>query len=518
MLLYMAVCLVLGFVAWRRTRTLGDFILGGRSLGSWVTALSAQATDMSGWLLMGLPGLAYASGFDSVWLLVGLVAGTWLNWRWVAAPLREATERCGDSLTLPDYFEHRFADDTRMLRALSALLILVFFIVYTSSGFVASGRLFEALFGLPYVEAMFWGMFVMLAYTFLGGFLAVSWSDVLQGSLMFFALVIVALLGVSVAGGAEVAIQRLNALDPELLNPFIADHGKHLGWIGIASLLAWGLGYSGQPHIVARFMAARSAAHIVVARRVAMVWVTVVLIAAVLVGLSGRLVLPQPLTGTDTEKVFIVMSTTFLHPAIAGFCLAGVMAAIMSTASAQLLVASSAVAQDFYGSLLRPRASATELLWAGRSSVLGIALLAFVLGRNPGSKVLALVAWAWAGFGAAFGPAVILSLYWTGMTRAGAFSGILVGGLTVILWRLAAVRGTVFALYELIPGFALSALAIVLVSVLTRSEEPSQPPGHSGERVRRSGKSHSPIVRASKLSEHSVQDQDLDNPCRRPLP
>ena len=464
MVLYMAICLGLGVLAWRRTRTLGDFILGGRSLGSWVTALSAQATDMSGWLLMGLPGLAYASGFDSVWLLLGLAVGTWLNWRWVAAPLREATERLGDALTLPDYLERRFEDRSRMLRALSAAFILVFFVFYTSSGFVAAGRLFEALFGLPYVEAMFWGTAVMLVYTFLGGFLAVSWSDVLQGSLMFVALVMVAVMGLALAGGPGETFARLEALDASLLDPFAADGGETLGAIGILSLLAWGLGYAGQPHILARFMAARSVAHITVARRVAMGWVIVVLVAAVVVGLTGRLVLPQPLTGTDTEKVFIVMSTTFLHPALAGLCLAGVMAAIMSTASAQLLVASSAFAQDFYGSLFRRGAGRAELLWAGRLAVLGIAALAFVLALDPDSTVLGLVAWAWAGFGAAFGPAIILSIYWPRMTRAGAFAGILVGGATVIFWKQFAHLGGVFALYELLPGFLLSALAIVLVS------------------------------------------------------
>ena len=464
MVLYMGICLGLGVLAWRRTRTLGDFILGGRSLGSWVTALSAQATDMSGWLLMGLPGLAYASGFDSVWLLLGLAVGTWLNWRWVAAPLREATARLGDALTLPDYFERRFEDRSRLLRTLTAGFILVFFVFYTSSGFVAAGRLFEALFGLPYVEAMLWGTAVMLAYTFLGGFLAVSWSDVLQGSLMFIALVMVAALGLALAGGPGETLARLEALDASLLDPFAADGGETLGAIGILSLLAWGLGYAGQPHILARFMAAKSAGHITVARRVAMGWVIVVMVAAVVVGLTGRLVLPQPLTGTDSEKVFIVMSTTFLHPALAGICLAGVMAAIMSTASAQLLVASSAFAQDFYGSLFRRDAGRAELLWTGRLAVLGIALLAFVMALDPDSTVLGLVAWAWAGFGAAFGPAIILSLYWPRMTRAGALAGIVVGGVTVIAWKQFAHLGGVFALYELLPGFVLSALAIVLVS------------------------------------------------------
>lgn len=467
MALYMAACLVLGGIAWRRTRSLDDFILGGRSLGSWVTALSAQATDMSGWLLMGLPGLAYASGFDSIWLLLGLLAGTWLNWRFVAAALRDATERFGNALTLPDYLEYRFSDRSHGLRAVSAIVILLFFVFYTSSGFVAAGRLFEALFGIPYFEAMLWGTAAMLAYTFLGGFLAVSWSDVLQGTLMFFTLILVAIIGVVMVGGVEATFVRLDALDAQLLDPFIADGGAELGWIGIASLLAWGLGYFGQPHILARFMAARSTEHITVARRVALVWVISVLIAAVVVGLTARLVLPNALSGPDTEKVFIEMSTAFLPPVFAGICLAGVMAAIMSTASAQLLVASSALANDLYRSLWRRDASQVELLWIGRLAVLMIALFAIWLARNPENTVLSLVAWAWAGFGAAFGPVVILSLYWKSMTRSGAFAGIIVGGLTVVVWKQCASLGGVFELYELVPGFALSMIAILVVSRLT---------------------------------------------------
>jgi sodium/proline symporter len=395
------------------------------------------------------------------------LVGTWLNWRFIAAPLRDATEHFGNALTLPDYLEYRFDDRTHSLRALSAIVILLFFVFYTSSGFVAAGRLFEALFGIPYIEAMLWGTAAMLAYTFLGGFLAVSWSDVLQGTLMFFTLVLVAILGVAMAGGVESTFNRLESLDAQLLDPFIADDGATLGWIGIASLLAWGLGYFGQPHILARFMAARSAEHITVARRVAMGWVVTVLVAAVVVGLSARLVLPIELNGPDTEKAFIVMSTTFLPPIFAGICLAGVMAAIMSTASAQLLVASSALANDLYRSLWRRAASRAELLWIGRLAVLVIAALAMWLARNPENTVLSLVAWAWAGFGAAFGPVVILSLYWQSMTRAGALAGILVGGMTVVLWKQLAPLGGVFELYELVPGFLLSTAAIMLTSRMT---------------------------------------------------
>ncbi len=471
MVIYMAICLVLGAVAYRRTSTLGDFILGGRSLGSYVTAFSAQATDMSGWLLMGLPGLAYLSGFDAVWMVMGLVAGTYLNWKFVAAPLRTATERLDNALTLPDYFERRFDDSWRLLRTVSAIFILVFFVFYTSSGFVAAGRLFEALFGLPYVQAMFWGSIAMLAYTFFGGFLAVSWSDVLQGSLMLIALVLVAALGLNLAGGFGETLARLDSLDATLLEPLVGDDGAVLGWVGIASLAGWGLGYAGQPHILARFMAARSADTLEPARRVAMTWVIVVLAAAVVVGLTGRLVLEHELTGGDHEKVFIIMASTFFPPAIAGICLAGIMAAIMSTASAQLLVASAAFAEDIYKGLFRRGAGRAELLWCGRLAVVAIAILAFCLALNPGSTVLGLVAWAWAGFGAAFGPAIILSLYWPRMTRAGAIAGIVAGGITVIAWKQLAVHGGIFGLYELVPGFALAMLAIWLVSLVTSRKE-----------------------------------------------
>lgn len=465
---YMAVCLLLGFIAYRRTTTLGDFILGGRKLGSWVTALSAQASDMSGWLLMGLPGLAYLSGFDAIWLVIGLIAGTWANWRFIAAKLRARTEQLSDSLTLPDYFERRFGDRSRLLRTISAAFILVFFAFYTSSGFVASGKLFATLFDMPYVEAMFWGSIVMLAYTFFGGFLAVSWSDVLQGTLMFVALVLVAWMGLSLAGGIGPSLDQIAARDPSLLDPWIGSGNEALGWIGILSLVGWGLGYAGQPHILARFMAIRRVEELTAARRVAMGWVITVLAAAVIVGLTGLLVLDEPLAGADSEKVFILMSTQFFHPAIAGICLAGIMAAIMSTASAQLLVSSSAFAEDFYRGLFRPDAGRGELLWVGRAAVLAIAVIAFGLGLDPDSKVLSLVAWAWAGFGAAFGPAIILSLYWERMTRNGALAGIVVGGLTVIVWP--QLEGELFALYELVPGFVLSWLAIWVVSITARGQ------------------------------------------------
>lgn len=461
--IYMGICLLLGFIAWRRTANLSDYILGGRSLGSWVTALSAQATDMSGWLLMGLPGLAYASGFDAAWMAGGLILGTWANWRFVAAPLRTRTEQLRNALTLPDYFEYRFDDASRLLRTISAILILVFFVFYTSSGFVAAGKLFQTLFGIPYVPAMFWGSVVMLVYTFFGGFLAVSWSDVLQGTLMFVALIVVAVLGLSLAGGFEATMTALAARNPELLDPWIADNGAALGWIGIASLVGWGLGYPGQPHVLARFMAIKSASQMRTARHVAMTWVIIVLAAAILVGLTGVLALPT-LQGADAEKVFILLSTMHLHPVLAGICLSGILAAVMSTAAAQILVSSSAFAQDIYKGLLRPQSQGKELLWVGRGAVLSIAVLAFVLAINPENTVLGLVAWAWAGFGATFGPAIVMSLYWDRMTRNGALAGMVVGGLTVMLWKQG--NGQLFELYEIIPGVLFSSVAIWAVSAL----------------------------------------------------
>jgi sodium/proline symporter len=466
---YLAVILLMAYVAYRRTANLSDFILGGRSLNSWVTALAAQASDMSGWLLMGLPGLAYLAGFEAVWMVAGLLAGTYLNWKLVAQRLREATEKLNDALTLPDYFERRFNDDTRLLRLIAGAFVLFFFALYTSSGFVAAGKLFETLFGIPYLWAMLLGGGSIVAYTFFGGFLAISWADVMQGSLMFFALIIVAAMGLYHVGGAAGIADTLNAMNAELLDPFTNSSGAALGWVGILSLAGWGLGYCGQPHILARFMAIRDSRNMGAARRIAMVWQTTVLLAALLIGVTGLGVLDRQLSGADAEKVFIFMSVEFFPPVIAGICLSAILAAVMSTASAQLLVSSSAFAEDFYKGLFRKDATRGELLWTGRLAVLGVALVALWLARDPDSRVLELVAWAWAGFGAAFGPTVILSLYWRDMNRAGALAGVIVGGLTTIVWPMFRGTAPIFDLYELVPGFVFSTLAIVIATRMRRN-------------------------------------------------
>lgn len=464
--IYLVVMLGIGFYAWRRTNTHSDFVLGGRSLGSWVAALSASASDMSGWLLLGLPGYAYLSGVESVWLAGGLLLGTWLNWRFVAARLRVDSEQAGNALTLPEYLSNRFHDGSGLIRVVSALFILLFFLFYTSSGLVAGGKLFESVFGLPYVWAVAAGTLTIILYTAFGGFLAVSWTDLVQGLLMAAALVAVPLMVLGF-GDSGIDISRLPA---NLLDPFTDREGNPLGWIAIVSLLAWGLGYFGQPHILARFKAVQSVRLIPRARRIAVSWVALTLTAACLVGMSGISLFAPPLA--DAEKVFIRLVDLLFNPLIAGICLAAILAAIMSTADSQLLVASSAFTGDLYKTLFRKAATDRELVIVGRLAVLSIALAAFILALDPQSKVLDLVAYAWAGFGAAFGPAVVLSLYWPGMTRWGALGGILAGGTTVVVWK--QLEGGVFDLYEIVPGILVSVAVIVLVSLIEGSKNLTQ--------------------------------------------
>jgi sodium/proline symporter len=460
---YFALVLLIGWLAYRRTQDLSDFILGGRRLGSGVAALSAGASDMSGWLLLGLPGLAYASGLGSLWLAGGLLLGTWLNWRLVAARLRVFSAAYGDALTLPEYLANRFGDPGGWLRGLSAFFILLFFLIYTGSGLVAGGKLFEAVFGLPYVWAVAAGTLAILLYTAVGGFLAVSWTDVLQGLLMAFAMVAVPVAAVSLAGGPGEALSRLEAKDPALLSLFTGSGGEALGLLGILSLAAWGLGYFGQPHILARFKAIRDTAAVGPARRIAVTWAAVTMAGAILTGMAGVLVLDAPLTGDEREKVFIHLVDLLFHPAIAGICLAAILAAIMSTADSQLLVSSAAFTEDFYRRVLPREPSPRELVAVGRVSVAVLAGVAFLIALDSDALVLDLVAYAWAGFGAAFGPVLVLSLYWPRMTRRGALAGVLVGGLTVVIWK--PLDGGLFDLYEIVPGMLFATLAAMAASL-----------------------------------------------------
>lgn len=467
-LIYIVLMLAIGYIAYKRTTNLSDYILGGRSLGPLPSALSAGASDMSGWLLLGLPGYAYAAGYEAIWIAVGLLAGTWLNWLFVAKRLRTYSFAAGDSLTLPSFFENRFNDTSRVLRVISAFFILLFFLFYTSSGLVAGGKLFETVFQLDYEIAVIVGAVAVVSYTFFGGFLAVVWTDVIQGLLMFAALLLVPIMAITADGGWSATQMAMEAKNPEFLNAFTGTDGTALGAMAILSLLGWGLGYFGQPHILARFQAIRSEADVPTARRIAVLWSAFGLFGALLVGFAAIGYFDTALE--DGEKAFILLVDALFHPIIAGILLAAILAAIMSTADSQLLVSSSALAEDFYKALFRRDASQSELVWVGRFAVVGIAVVATALAFDPDSKVLTLVSYAWAGFGAAFGPALILSLYWKRMTKMGAVAGIVVGGATVVIWG--NMSGGILDLYEIIPGFLFATIAIVGVSLATA--EPSR--------------------------------------------
>ncbi|MCE8035671.1 MAG: sodium/proline symporter PutP [Halomonas sp.] len=464
---YLLLMLGIGIVAYKRTTNLSDYILGGRSLGPWTSAISAGASDMSGWLLLGLPGAAYVSGISASWIAVGLLIGTWLNWLIVARRLRLYSFKVSDALTLPEYFANRFRDNSQLLRVISAVFILMFFLFYTSSGLVAGGRLFETVFGYDYTVAVTIGTIAVISYTFFGGFLAVSWTDLIQGLMMAAALAIVPIIAFGDLGGTAGAGAALADESAYMLAWFRdASTGEALTFIGIVSSLAWGLGYFGQPHILARFAAIRSDRDIPTARRIAVTWTAIALISSVAVGLLGVGFVQRDLA--DGETVFMVMVNLIFHPVIAGILLAAILAAIMSTADSQLLVSSSALTDDFYKAIFRKDASQTELVWVGRLAVIAIAVLAYLLALNPDATVLDLVAYAWAGFGAAFGPALIMSLYWRRMNKWGALAGIVVGGVTVVVW--AELSGGIFDLYEIVPGVILAYIAIVVASLAT--EEP----------------------------------------------
>ena len=458
--LYLGLMLWIGFWAYKKTTNLSDYILGGRSLGPWPSALSAGASDMSGWLLLGMPGYAYVAGWEASWLGLGLILGTYLNWLIVAPRLRVYSQLAGDSLTLPQYFSNRFGDKIA-IRVISAFFILLFFLFYTSSGLVAGGKLFESVFGLDYTVAVTIGTIAVVSYTFFGGFLAVSWTDLVQGLLMAAALILVPIAAFIHLGDSPSNI--LATANPELLDPFTKASGEALGWVSILSLLAWGLGYFGQPHILARFKAIKSKDDIKPARRIAVTWSLIGLLGAFFVGIAGIGYFETPLA--DSETVFISLVQALFHPLVAGILLAAILAAIMSTADSQLLVSSAALTEDFYKSLFNKQAAPESLVKIGRLAVVAIAIIAWLLALDPDSSVLGLVSYAWAGFGAAFGPAIILSLFWQRMNRFGCLAGILVGGVTVVIWK--QLSGGLFDIYEIVPGFILATIAIIAVSLAT---------------------------------------------------
>ncbi|GGU13586.1 sodium/proline symporter PutP [Nocardioides albus] len=465
---YMVAMLGIGAWAYRRTSNLDDYMLGGRDLGPMVSALSAGASDMSGWLLMGLPGAIYATGLMEGWIAVGLTVGAWLNWKIVAPRLRTYTEVSGDSITVPSFLENRLKDSSRLLRMASGAVILVFFTFYVSSGIVAGGVFFESSFNTDFHTGMLVVTAVVVAYTLFGGFLAVSYTDFVQGTIMLLALILVPVVGVFATGGPAETLDSIRAVDPSRLSMV-----EGATFLGVVSALAWGLGYFGQPHIIVRFMALRSAGEAASARRIGIGWMLLSLFGAVGTALVGIAYYQQnpDATLTDPEAVFIALGQILFHPLIAGIMLAAVLAAIMSTISSQLLVTSSALVEDLYKAVFKNDASDRQLVMFGRLAVLGIAVVAAVLAWPQRGTVLDLVGYAWAGFGGSFGPIILLALWWRKLTAAGALAGLVVGAVTVVVW------GNIDALssqmYEIVPGFVLNMIVAVGVSLLTYRENPA---------------------------------------------
>lgn len=462
--LYIIAMVGIGFYAYKATTNFSDYILGGRSLGSFVTALSAGASDMSGWLLMGLPGAIYTTGLCEAWIAIGLTFGAWLNWLFVAGRLRVHTEIQNNALTLPDYFTNRFNDHKKILRITSALIILIFFSIYCASGMVAGARLFESIFHMDYTVALWLSAIATISYVCVGGFLAISWTDTFQAAMMLFALLLTPIFTyLAVTGDGQAFTQLIATARPHAFSLF-----SNVTGVAIISSLAWGLGYFGQPHILVRFMAADSVKSIPAARRIGMSWMILCLAGALGAGFFGIAFFqanPNLAHGVQAnpEVIFMELTKILFNPWIAGIVLAGILAAVMSTLSCQLLVCSSTLTEDFYKAFLRKNASQKELVWVGRLMVLAISVFAIWLASNPNSKVLGLVSYAWAGFGAAFGPLILLSLLWKRMTLKGAVLGMLVGAITVILWKNLLDS---LGIYEILPGFIFATITIVVVSLL----------------------------------------------------
>ena len=468
---YLLGMLGIGFYAYRRTKTGRDFLLAGRDLSPRVAALSAGASDMSGWLLMGLPGALYATGLIEAWIAIGLTLGTWLNWLIVAPRLRVYSELSSDTITMPAFFEQRFRDRTRLIRSVSAAIILVFFIFYVASMLVASGAFFESAFGWPYMVGLLVVGGVTLAYTAFGGFLGVSLTDVAQGLLMLAALVSVPIIATVQLGGPGQVMSLINEADLQAGIDHLSFTGGGLSgasMLVIISGLAWGLGYFGQPHILARFFAIRSHGDVKTARRIGTGWVILCMGGAVLTGLIGVAWFHdagEPLDNPET--VFLLLSQILFHPFVAGLVLAAVLAAIMSTMSSQLLVSSSALVEDIYGLFKRSPDARTQL-WLGRGSVVFVTIVAVLIAQDPDSTVLALVGFAWAGFGAAFGPMVLMALYWKRVTAMGALAGMISGAAVSYIWGTVPAIKEAINLYEIVPGVIVHFIVAIVVSLLTK--------------------------------------------------
>jgi sodium/proline symporter len=459
--IYLAGMLLIGLYAYRKTSNLTDYMLGGRSLGPAVTALSAGAADMSGWLLMGLPGGIYVTGLADVWIAIGLTIGAYLNWLLVAPRLRSYTQIANNSITIPSYLENRFKDNTKLLRIVSGIVILIFFTFYVSSGMVSGAVFFQNSFNTSYQTGLYIVGGVCIAYTLFGGFLAVSYTDFIQGLMMLIALLLVPAIGIFHTGGPIKTFETIRSIDPTLLNLF-----KGTSILGIISAMAWGLGYFGQPHIIVRFMAITTVRETKSARRIGMGWMIFSLLGTILTALIGLAFFHQHTGYTlkNPEAVFIELGQILFHPLFAGFVLAAILAAIMSTISSQLIVTSSALVEDLYKIMVRKDAKDKELVFLGRMAVLAVSIVAALLAFKQNNTILNLVAYAWAGFGASFGPIILLSLFWKKMTHWGALFGMIVGALTVIIWKNIGFGDT---LYEIVPGFVFNLIVSIGVSLFT---------------------------------------------------
>ena len=496
MIVYMSAVILIGVLcAKRANKNSEEYFLGGRSLGPWVTAMSAEASDMSGWLLMGLPGVAYWCGVsDAAWTAIGLAVGTYLNWLIVSKRLRRYSEKAGESITLPEFFSNRFHEKSKVIMSIAAIFILIFFTVYASSCFVTCGKLFSTLFDMPYIPMMILGAVFVLLYTILGGFLAESVSDFMQAIVMIIALTLVVVLGTAAAGGLNAVVDNAKSIPGffdffGIATPLAADGNPvpdggvqqvvngvpqfgaagTYSFLSIASCMAWGLGYFGMPQVLLRFMAIRSESELTRSRRIATVWVIISLAVAVFIGIVGRALFPtELLTKSGAENIFITLSTNLLPPLLAGFVMAGILAATISSSDSYLLIAASALAKNVYQGICRKNATDKQVMNASRITLLVISLVAIIIALDEGSVIFTIVSFAWAGFGAVFGPLMLFSLFWKRTNRAGAIAGMLSGGIMVFVWKLL-VRplGGAWNIYELLPAFIVSCIFIVVVSLIT---------------------------------------------------
>ena len=487
---YMAIVIGIGVVyAKRANQSSENYFLGGRSLGPWITAMSAEASDMSGWLLMGLPGVAYWCGLaDATWTAIGLAIGTYINWLVVSKRLRRYSEKAGNAITLPEFFSNRFKEEKKTLMTIAAVFILVFFTVYAASCLVTCGKLFSTLFDAPYVAMMILGAVFVLVYTMIGGFLAESASDFMQGIVMIVALVVVVCVGASTAGGFGAIVENARNIPGffeffSSASPTVSSAGTQLvesgaplfgapvkyGFITIISTMAWGLGYFGMPQVLLRFMAIRKEKELTQSRRIATSWVVISLAVAVFIGIVGRTLYPADLlTASQSESVFILLATNLLPPLLAGLVMAGILAATISSSDSYLLIAASSLAKNVYQGLLKKNATDKQVMKVSRITLLAITLVAILIALDENSIIFTIVAFAWAGFGATFGPLMLFSLFWKRINRLGAIAGMLGGGAMVFIWRLLLrPLGGIWNIYELLPAFLFSALLIVVVSLLT---------------------------------------------------